>query len=189
MPVKHFQSKPRSEQPDKAAEVAPLPFTLPGNARVLVATPPKRAVWQRAVLAMRPNVPNDRATAAMVDYLQGTLADPQDAAHLQDRLLYGGDKLDLDDLFPVVTWLAEDWTRQTRDAEYRAAQQAAYAEFLAELQAPPAPEAPELAEPSVQTRTDGEGGAVIDGEVAAETPAPRTPAKRAPRKAAAATRR
>lgn len=167
--VKKFDSAPRVAGGDKLATLAPLPIQLPGSDRVYVATPPKRAIWQRAIMAARPNVPDDRAAAALVDFLRGCLADPQDGAHFEDRLLAAADRLDLPDLWPVVSYLTGDWQQQGTDEEYLAAQHAAYAEHLAAVTRPE-PTADDADTPAAVRP----GGEVIDGEattVPTSTPA------------------
>jgi len=125
--VKHFETEAErpTEQPADD-RFAPLLFTLSGNAHIYVASPPKRSIWQRAVSAGRPNVPVDRAEAAFVDFVNGTLTRPADSQHLADRLLSGADPLDTVDLLKVVRYLSTRWVEQGKDPAVRDADQAEY---------------------------------------------------------------
>lgn len=112
--VKVFESAPRETGDDGLAGTTPLPFQLPGDSYTYTAHPPKRAVWQRTMLANRSLVSGERKIAALLDFVAGCLKDPADRQRLEDRLLDGADALDLVDIFPVVTWLTASWSAQMR---------------------------------------------------------------------------
>jgi hypothetical protein len=114
------------------ARLAPLPFTLAGDPRVLVATPPKRGIWQRAVMAGRKSVSSVRQQSEMVNFLRGSLAEGSDAAHLDDRLSDPTDALDVPDLIPVIAWLTTQWTDQAKDDTLRKAAWDEYEAFRSE---------------------------------------------------------
>ena len=164
--VKRFQSVQRApQQADSTQDLAPLPFTLPGNERVLVATAPKRAIWQRAVLASRANVPRDRQAAAIIDFARGVLANPADGQHLEDRLMNPSDPLDVVDLFEPVTWLSSSWGEQSKDPKVREEAWADYHAYLEEKEA------------AAQALRGALAGTVVegDGEFAVAAPAAETP--------------
>lgn len=111
MAIKKFGAAAREAGPADS-KLTPKPFTLPGEDYVYTATVPKESVWQRVQLAGRSNAPMDRRIEALVDFVRGTLANPQDAGRLEDRLLSGSDSLDLIDVFPVVAYLNGAWTAE-----------------------------------------------------------------------------
>lgn len=173
--VKRFEStRPAPQKAKGDDDLAPLLFCLPGNDRVLVATVPKRAIWQRAVLASRANVPRDRQAAAIIDFARGVLEDPTDGQHFEDRLMNPADKLDVPDLFQPVTWLSTAWGEQTKDPKAR---EAAWAEYRAHLEQKQAAAAALVADsPSAREVDAGEefaiagsvGGALDEAAGAAE---------------------
>lgn len=133
MATKVFESAPREAAPQSASALTPLPFTLPGDAHRYTAHPPKEAVWQQVSLAGRANAPVNRRVQVLLNYLRGTLADPEDAERLEDRLLNAADSLDLIDLFPVINHLSAVWTAQAKAAgggRLTAAETALLAEVL-----------------------------------------------------------
>lgn len=162
--VKRFQSATAAPQTAKSdADLAPLLFCLPGHDRVLVATVPKRAIWQRAVLASRSNVPRDRQAAAIIDFARGVLANPADGQHFEDRLMNPSDPLDVPDLFEPVAWLSTAWGEQTKDEKAR---KAAWDEYNAYLEEKAAAAAALVA----GTEPDAEPDAEADTEFAVGTP-------------------
>lgn len=106
-----FAPAPTAEEQERALNLSPLPFSLPGEDYTYTATKPKDAVWQKAHTAGSARVPAHLRVAAMIDFFHGCLNDPTERAHFEDRLLApsGADPLDLRDLLPVIDWLADEW--------------------------------------------------------------------------------
>lgn len=118
MAIKVFESAQRPEAAEAAtpSPLTPLPFRLPGGDHIYTAHPPKEAIWQQVSLAGRPNAPVNRRIQVLLNYLRGTLSDPDDAEQLEERLLNAADPLDLPNLFPVINHLSQVWTAQSKRA-------------------------------------------------------------------------